>query len=59
MKLHAHSGEMAKAFSTRIIAMKSGEGVFDGTPEELDGEALTRIYGRNILEEKEEEADET
>ena len=57
--VNIHSVEMAKAFSTRIIAMKSGEVVFDGTPEELDGEALTRIYGRNILEEKEEEADET
>ena len=29
--VNIHSVEMAKAFSTRIIAMKSGEVVFDGT----------------------------
>ena len=40
-------------FSSRILGFKSGQVVFDGTPEELTGEELTRIYGRNILEEKE------
>ena len=56
--VNIHSVELAKAFSTRIIAMKSGAIVFDGTPEELTGEALKAIYGKNILEEEEEAPDE-
>ncbi len=51
--VNIHSVQLAKEFSSRILGFKSGQVVFDGTPEELTGEELTRIYGRNILEEKE------
>ena len=43
-----HSVELARSFSTRIIALKAGEIVFDGAPEELTDERLIAIYGRKI-----------
>lgn len=52
--VNIHSVGLAKQFSTRIIAFKSGKIVFDGTPEKLTGEELEKIYGRNILEDGEE-----
>ena len=33
--VNIHSVELARTFSTRIIALKAGKMVFDGTPEEL------------------------
>ncbi|WP_432631231.1 phosphonate ABC transporter ATP-binding protein [Brotaphodocola sp.] len=45
--VNIHSVEMAKAFSDRILAFKSGKVVFDGTPEQLDEAELARIYGKN------------
>ena len=49
--VNIHSVELAKQFSTRIIAFKQGEIVFDGTPLELTNDELTNIYGKNILSE--------
>ena len=46
--VNIHSVELARSFSTRIIALKAGEIVFDGAPEELTGERLIAIYGRKI-----------
>lgn len=46
--VNIHSVELARSFSTRIIALKAGEIVFDGTPEELTDERLIAIYGRKI-----------
>ncbi len=45
--VNIHSVEMAKAFSDRILAFKSGKVVFDGTPKQLDETELARIYGKN------------
>ena len=42
--VNTHSVELAKQFSTRIIALQDGKLVFDGTPEELTNEQLTMIY---------------
>lgn len=53
--VNIHSVELAKQFSTRILAFKSGKIVFDGLPQDLTGEELKRIYGRNILEDQENE----
>ena len=36
---------LAKEFSTRIIALKYGEIIFDGPPEELTPTRLDTIYG--------------
>jgi phosphonate transport system ATP-binding protein len=57
--VNIHSVELAKQFSTRIVAFKNGEVVFDGIPEQLTGEELEKIYGTNILKEKEGICDET
>lgn len=46
--VNIHSVELARSFSTRIIALKAGEIVFDGAPEELTDERLIEIYGRKI-----------
>lgn len=46
--VNIHSVELARSFSTRIIALKAGEIVFDGAPEELTEERLIAIYGRKI-----------
>lgn len=53
--VNIHSVELAKEFSTRVIAMKSGRIVFDGTPAELSDEELTRIYGKPLSGEQTEE----
>ncbi|MDO4265893.1 MAG: phosphonate ABC transporter ATP-binding protein [Eubacteriales bacterium] len=52
--VNIHSVELAKEFSTRVIAMKSGRIVFDGTPEELTEEELIRIYGKSFSAEQAE-----
>lgn len=46
--VNIHSVELARSFSTRSIALKAGEIVFDGAPEELTDERLIAIYGRKI-----------
>lgn len=46
--VNIHSVELARSFSTRIIALKAGEIVFDGAPEELTDERLIAIYGGKI-----------
>lgn len=46
--VNIHSVELARSFSTRIIALKAGEIVFDGAPEELTDERLIAIYDRKI-----------
>ena len=46
--VNIQSVELARSFSTRIIALKAGEIVFDGAPEELTDERLIAIYGRKI-----------
>ena len=46
--VNIHSVELARSFSTRIIALMAGEIVFDGAPEELTDERLIAIYGRKI-----------
>lgn len=44
--VNLHSVPLAKEFSTRIIALKAGEIVFDGEPEALTEQRLKEIYGR-------------
>lgn len=43
--INIHDVLLAKAFVERIIGLRAGEVVFDGTPDMLDTSALTRIYG--------------
>lgn len=50
--VNLHSVPLAREFSTRVIALKAGEVVFDGTPEALTDARLEQIYGKAIFEEK-------
>ena len=43
--VNIHDVALAKAFSDRIVGLKDGSVVFDGSPETLDDAALTLIYG--------------
>lgn len=50
--VNLHSVPLAREFSTRVIALKAGEVVFDGTPVALTDERLEEIYGKAIFEER-------
>lgn len=41
-----HHLELAKRYADRIVAMRQGQLVYDGTSEQLDESAYRRIYGR-------------
>jgi phosphonate transport system ATP-binding protein len=40
-----HSLELARSYCTRLIGMKAGRVVFDGTPDELTEETVIELYG--------------
>lgn len=43
--INIHDVVLAQQFTDRIIGLKAGEIVFDGTPQQLTENVLTRIYG--------------
>lgn len=43
--INIHDVMLAQQFSDRIIGLRAGEVVFDGKPEGLTDDVLTRIYG--------------
>jgi phosphonate transport system ATP-binding protein len=43
--VNMHDVELARRFADRIIGMREGRVVFDGTPAELSDAMLTTIYG--------------
>ncbi len=43
--INIHDVPLAKLFAPRIIGLKEGRVVFDGPPERLTADMLTRIYG--------------
>ena len=50
--INLHDVDLARDYATRIIGMRAGEIVFDGTPTEATDEKLTEIYGEKILATK-------
>ncbi len=42
-----HLPELARRYAKRIIALRGGKIIWDGLPEELSGEMIQEIYGRN------------
>jgi phosphonate transport system ATP-binding protein len=42
--VNIHDVNLARAFADRIVGLANGEVVFDGRPDELDEEALLRVY---------------
>ncbi|EOH97062.1 phosphonate ABC transporter, ATP-binding protein [Enterococcus moraviensis ATCC BAA-383] len=51
--INLHSVDLAREFSSRIIGLRDGEVVFDGTAAEATDEVLTSIYGADILKQTE------
>jgi phosphonate transport system ATP-binding protein len=49
--INIHDVPLAKMFAERIIGLKDGAVVFDGPPDQLAGEVLTRIYGEEDWED--------
>ena len=49
--VNLHSVPLAREFATRVIALKAGQIVFDGQPDQLSDERLKQIYGAAIFEE--------
>lgn len=47
--VNIHSIELAREYSSRIIGLRAGQVVFDGTPEEATDAKLTEIYGDEIF----------
>ena len=45
-----HFLSLARRYGTRIIALKDGEIVFEGSPTEIDGERFKQIYGEDAEE---------
>ncbi len=43
--VNIHDVPLAQQFMQRIVGLRAGRVVFDGVPEELTHEALTKIYG--------------
>ena len=43
--VNIHDVQLAKTFANRVIGMRAGEVVFDGSPDELSEQVLTDIYG--------------
>ncbi|MCL1798211.1 MAG: phosphonate ABC transporter ATP-binding protein [Eggerthellaceae bacterium] len=50
--VNLHQVDYAIEFSDRILALKKGHLVFDGTPDELDARAISDIYGTPYVEER-------
>lgn len=50
--VNLHSLELARKFSTRVIALKDGEIVFDGKTAQLTDRLLRVIYGTENFEEE-------
>lgn len=45
-----HFLSLAREYGDRIIALKAGEIVFDGAPEEIDDKRFKQIYGEEAVE---------
>ena len=57
--INIHDVALAKMFVPRIVGLEAGAIVFDGTPDDLNPDMLTRIYGEEDWEATIEKVDET
>ena len=48
--INIHDVALAKMFVERVIALELGALIFDGTPDDLTPDVLTRIYGEEDWE---------
>ena len=49
--VNLHFLDLARGYADRIIGMRAGKVVFDGTPDEADDAAFAQIYGRSLTAE--------
>ena len=56
--INIHDVALAQMFVQRVIGLKDGEIIFDGSPEELTPEVLSGIYGEEDWEATIEDVDE-
>ncbi len=56
--VNIHDVALAQMFVERIVGLQDGELVFDGAPDELTPEALTKIYGEEDWEATIDDVDE-
>ncbi|MFC0678018.1 phosphonate ABC transporter ATP-binding protein [Lysobacter korlensis] len=49
--VNLHFLDLARTYAQRIIGMRAGKIVFDGTPSEADDAVFARIYGRSLTAE--------
>ena len=57
--INIHDVALAKMFVPRIVGLEAGAIVFDGTPDDLTPDMLTRIYGEEDWEATIEKVDDT
>jgi phosphonate transport system ATP-binding protein len=57
--INIHDVALAKMFVQRIVGLETGAIVFDGTPDDLTPDMLTRIYGEEDWEATIEKVDES
>lgn len=50
--VNLHFIDLAREYATRIIGVRAGEIVFDGTAEQATDEAFSAIYGRPVADEE-------
>ncbi len=48
--INIHDVQLAQMFARRVVGLQLGEIVYDGPPDGLDAEVLTRIYGEEDWE---------
>ncbi len=57
--INIHDVALAKMFVQRVVGLEAGAIVFDGAPDDLTPDMLTRIYGEEDWEATIEKVDET
>jgi phosphonate transport system ATP-binding protein len=50
--VNLHFIDLARQYATRIIGLRAGEVVFDGSVDEATDEKFAEIYGRPIQDEE-------
>ena len=43
--INIHNVTQARAYTQRIVGLRHGQIIFDGTPADFNGDALDAIYG--------------
>src|SRR6056300_573773 len=56
--INIHDVALAQMFSERVVGLKQGEIVYDGSPEGLTPDVLTEIYGKEDWEKTIEKAED-